>query len=125
MTSHEFEPSDFDRSIERRARRALFTVSRTEPDTAASIVLSRIGGRSPQTIAEMVVASRLRAGAAAAAIVLMTLCWMDRRSPHEPQVAVDVSILALHDPDSDFDEHRTRPSDLVAEIFDLGTEVPQ
>jgi len=124
MTSHESEPSELDRSIERRTRRALVAVSRTEIDTA-SIVLARIGGRSPQVIAEMVVASRLRAGAAAAAIVLMTLCWMDRRSPHEPQVAVDVSILALHDPDSDSDEHRTRPSDLVAEIFDLGTEVPQ
>lgn len=124
MTFHESEPSEFDRSIERRTRRALVAVSRMETD-AASIVLSRIGGRSPQAISEMVFASRLRAGAAAAAIVLMTLCWMDRRSPHEPQVAVDVSILALHDPDSDADDHRTRPSDLVAELFDLGTEVPQ
>lgn len=125
-------PTDSERMIDRRVRRALSAMTsaleQDESRTAADSVLRRIGGRSPRAVADVVVAGRLRAGAAVAAAVLMGLSWFERE-PTSTKSAVtrpdDVSVLALSDPDADRDERRTRPSDVVVELFDLATEVPQ
>lgn len=129
MTSHRssLPPSDLDRSIDRRVRRALSAAPALEPTLVAESILARIDGRAPGAVADAVTASRFRTGAAVAAGVLMTLSWLEPETTVEPKPAGpdDVSVLALSDPDADREARRTRPSDVMIEIFDLETEVPQ